>query len=240
LLRENGAGRGEEKDEGLELHGISKDMATQKKCAARERILQAAGELFGKFGYDRTTLEGICRKMGKAKTSIYYYYDGKQALLKDIVGQEFARLREQLEPVMVVDENLTSAKIRAYLKERIKLVLEMQVYPQFIVNQYSEADDDARAAVREIRAEFDRWEREKFFNVCCFGRQNGILPEAVKPDAFADMIQMLLKGIESQMVISKNRESDLATYEAMVDFLIRDCSKSHGTCAPNDKPSETK
>lgn len=197
-------------------------MATQKKCAARERILQAAGELFGKFGYDRTTLEGICRKMGKAKTSIYYYYDGKQALLKDIVGQEFAHLREQLEPVMVVDENLTSAKIRAYLKERIKLVLEMQVYPQFIVNQYSEADDDARAAVREIRAEFDRGEREKFYNVCCFGRKYGILPEAVKPDAFADMIQMLLKGIESQMVISKNRESDLATYDAMVDFLIKD------------------
>ena len=224
----------------LSFSDLVKDMATQKKCAARERILQAAGELFGKFGYDRTTLEGICRKMGKAKTSIYYYYDGKQALLKDIVGQEFAHLRERLEPLMTVDENLTSAKIRAYLKERIKLVLEMQVYPQFIVHQYSEADDEARAAVRGIRAEFDRWEREKFFNVCCFGRENGILTEAVKPDGFADMILMLLKGIESQMVISKDRESDLATYEAMVDFLIKDCSKSHGTCVPNDKPSETK
>ncbi len=197
-------------------------MATQRKCAARERILQTAGELFGKFGYERTTLEGICRKMGKAKTSIYYYYDGKQALLKEIVGQEFAHLKEQLEPVMVVDDNLTSAKIRAYLKERIKRVPDMQVYPQFIVNQYSEANDEALATVREIRTEFDRWEREKFYNVCCFGRKNGILPEVVKPDAFADMIQLLFKGIESQMVISKDRESDLATYEAMVDFLIRD------------------
>ncbi len=202
--------------------GICDNMSTIKKCAAKEKILEAARELFGKFGYERTTLEGICHKTGKAKTSIYYYYDGKQALLKDIVEREFAQMKESLEKVLTIDENLTAAQIRAYLKERINQMLSMRVYPQFIVNQYSGTDDEANSVIRGIREDFDRWERQKFYDICRMGKQNHILADAVQPDAFADMILMLLKGIESQLVISKETESCVETFDAMVDFLIRD------------------
>ncbi len=197
-------------------------MSTVKKCAAKERILEAARELFGKFGYEKTTLEGICHKTGKAKTSIYYYYDGKQALLKDIVEREFAQIKESLEKVLTIDENLTAAQIRTYLKERINQMLSMRVYPQFIVNRYSGTEDEADAIISGIREDFDKWERREFYDICLMGKRNHILADAVQPDAFADMILMLLKGIESQLVITKETESSVATFDAMVDFLIRD------------------
>ncbi len=201
-------------------------MNTVKKCAVKEKILEAARELFGKFGYDKTTLEGICHKTGKTKTSIYYYYDGKQALLKDIVEREFAQMKESLEKVLTIDEHLTSAQIRAYLKERINQILSMQVYPQFIVNQYSGTDDEACGVVRGIREDFDRWERREFYEICRVGKHNHILTDAVQPDAFADMIQMLLKGIEYQLVITPEKQSGVETYDAMVDFLIKDCNEA--------------
>ncbi len=205
---------------------IYDNMNTVKKCAAKEKILEAAKELFGKFGYDKTTLEGICRKTGKAKTSIYYYYDGKRALLKDIVEREFAQMKENLEMLITIDEHLTSAQIRAYLKERINQILSMQVYPQFIINHYSGAEDEACELVRCIREDFDRWERSEFCEICREGKHHGILTDAVQPDAFADMIQMLLKGIENQLVITPEKQIVVDTYDAMVDFLIRDCNES--------------
>lgn len=194
----------------------------QKKNIAKEKILQVAKELFEHFGYEKTTIEGICRRTGKAKTSVYYYYDGKQALLKDIVEQEFAEVREQLTPHRVISEKVTASNLKTYLKERMKLIIGMRVYPQFIISQYSEPDNEACGTIRAVRDEFDSWERDYFYRVCSYGRLNNILKDDIKPDAFADMLIMLLKGIETQYIIYRDRDSIISTFNAMVDFLIRD------------------
>lgn len=185
--------------------------------------MQAAAELFERFGYDKTTIEDISRRTGKAKTSIYYYYDGKQALLRDIVTKEFDGIREKLERLRSFDSKEVAPHLRAYLKERVRMVLEMKVYPQFIVSQYSETGNEAAEAVGEVREEFNEWERQYFYDICNLGRNLGVLNEGVKPDAFADMLLMLLKSIETQYVLSRDKDAVISTFNAMVDFLIRDC-----------------
>ncbi len=194
----------------------------EKKSTAKEKILQAAKDLFEHLGYEKTTLESICRRTGKVKTSLYYYYDGKQALLKDIVEQEFEEVKEKLAPIKVIKLNETATNLKTYLKERMKLIIGMRVYPQFIISQYSETDNEVCGTIRGIREKFDSWEREYFFDICNYGKQHHILRDEIKSDAFADMLIMLLKGIETQYIIYKDRDSIISTFNAMVDFLIRE------------------
>jgi AcrR family transcriptional regulator len=61
--------------------------ATARRAAAdgkREAILQAALELFGRYGYRRTSIDDIARQAGVAKGTVYLYVENKEALFRSL------------------------------------------------------------------------------------------------------------------------------------------------------------
>ena len=49
----------------------------RKHASARERILDAAAELFFENGYAGTTVDAIARKLDMTKAFMYYYFKDK-------------------------------------------------------------------------------------------------------------------------------------------------------------------
>ncbi len=66
------------------------------KNGSKEKIIEAAVELFERYGYEKTTLEDIAGRIGKTKTSVYYYFDGKPAILREVLSREFAAVQSKL------------------------------------------------------------------------------------------------------------------------------------------------
>lgn len=60
-----------------------------------DEILDAAARCFARYGYDKTTMEDIGKLVGMNKVSLYYYFDGKEALFKAALGREAARFDER-------------------------------------------------------------------------------------------------------------------------------------------------
>src|SRR5258705_12958471 len=61
--------------------------ATARRAAAdgkREAILAAALELFGRYGYRRTSIDDIARQAGVAKGTVYLYVENKDALFRTL------------------------------------------------------------------------------------------------------------------------------------------------------------
>lgn len=190
------------------------------KNESKEKIMEAALSLFERYGYEKTTIEEIARSIGKAKTAVYYYYDGKQDILREAVRRELGSVRDELSLYRARNTEKEPFCFRSYLKERMRLMISLRVYPQFTISQYSETANDACEAVRQVREEFDAWEREYFLSVCEKGKKIGVFNDAVNPEAFADMLLMLLKGVETQFFISKDKGPIVSTYNEMVDYLI--------------------
>ncbi len=72
------------------------------KTNTKQRILDAALALFAEKGYDGTAMREIAQKAGINQSNIYYFFDGKSALLdeiiealKIIVADELGRLIEK-------------------------------------------------------------------------------------------------------------------------------------------------
>lgn len=63
--------------------------------AARERIMEAAGDVFGRKGYKAATVREICHQAGVNLAAVNYYFGGKQALYRevalDLIGRVFRR-----------------------------------------------------------------------------------------------------------------------------------------------------
>jgi AcrR family transcriptional regulator len=71
------------------------NMKSEKKDRNREAFVKAAEALFQKWGIHKTTLEDIAREAGKGKSSIYYYFPNKEAVIEAVImaqGERITRL----------------------------------------------------------------------------------------------------------------------------------------------------
>lgn len=94
---------------------------------AKQRILEAAAQVFAESGYDGARVDEIAKRAGVNKALIYYYYDNKESLLS-LLFQEtrdavFALLDSITSPAL--DFNSTESNSR-FLRAILDLLEERQ------------------------------------------------------------------------------------------------------------------
>ena len=62
---------------------------------ARERLLDAAGEVFAERGYPRATVREICRRANVNIASVNYYFKGKEDLYADVLEFAYRQARRK-------------------------------------------------------------------------------------------------------------------------------------------------
>ena len=91
---------------------------------------------------------------------------------------------------------------------------------QTIMAQYYEVGHDIITVAEDIRKDFDQWEWQFFHDICNTGKQYQVLTSEIQPNAFADMLQMLLKALEILFFAKDEYEKSKYTYESMILFLL--------------------
>jgi AcrR family transcriptional regulator len=87
----------------------------------REKILRAAGLIFGRMGYRRTTVTEIAERAGVGKATVYLYFKDKEAIFSLLVQREtdniLALIRQAVaEPQTVAD------RLRAFILTRYRAI----------------------------------------------------------------------------------------------------------------------
>ena len=72
-------------------------MRSSEAGATRERILEVALELFGRQGYEGTSIRDIAERMELTKAAVYYHFPSKEDLLADVLSPAMARVGHVLE-----------------------------------------------------------------------------------------------------------------------------------------------
>lgn len=68
----------------------------QPTIEARERLLGAALELFTQRGYAATSVREICLAAGVTKPVLYYYFNSKEGIYQQLMGDSYARFEAML------------------------------------------------------------------------------------------------------------------------------------------------
>lgn len=71
-----------------------------KGALRRETILRVAAEVFAEKGFQRTTTRKIGDLAGIHSGSIYYYFDSKEAIIRELVGRYWKDLFEEYDDVL--------------------------------------------------------------------------------------------------------------------------------------------
>lgn len=188
--------------------------------SVKTSIKASATELFATVGYEKTTLEDIAAHAGKAKTSIYYHFDGKKAVFKAVIEDELLCVRRALQLVRDMGADGVVAQLIKYLEKRMELLCSASVYRKYFFYPYSQPSSEISQIVKSFRDEFDKWEGEYFNQVCLAGLEASVLSSAVKPAAFAQMLIMVLKGLEVQFFTTGDLEATRSTYSEVLERLL--------------------
>lgn len=180
------------------------------KNKTKNLILKKAAEVFAAKGIDKTTIEDITKKIGKAKSSIYYYFNDKEELFKEVLENEIENFKnEVIKKLNTTVDPIT--KLRIYFELRMKKTKELVNLFMIKTNEMT----PQVAFVNEIRKKYD----EEEINII-----KGILEEGDRRNIFyfpnienaSLVIATVLKISELPFIIP----GYISNYDEMMDSLI--------------------
>lgn len=124
---------------------------TEKK----EEIFNRAADIFAKKGYEKTTLEEIAAALKMTKSSIYYYFKGKEDILFQSLIRAHSLANEVLGEIAKKRDIPPENKLTLAIKEHIKVLTKTFVYGT-LRQQDLLLPDKFR---KEVRAERDRFQK---------------------------------------------------------------------------------
>ncbi|HOX77981.1 MAG TPA: TetR/AcrR family transcriptional regulator [Bacteroidales bacterium] len=189
------------------------------KDQTRDKILAVAAKMFGKYGFQKTTVDEIARTAHKAKGSVYYYYKSKEDLFLAVVMQEIQFLKTGLIRV-IVDSQDATGMIRNYLMNRMMLMKDAVNYHESLKADFVAdfsflndcREDFTRFEIDLMKAIIDRGIRENRFQI-------------KDSYATAQVIILAMKAIEIPFYHHHKISEYEQTIVELVDILVRGLEK---------------
>jgi AcrR family transcriptional regulator len=184
------------------------------KDDVREIILDVAKNIFGKYGFKKTTMDEIAQAARKGKSSIYHYFKSKEDIFKAIVEKEAGTLSSAITKAINA-ETTPEKKLRAYILIRMKTINQL-------TNLYSALKDEYLehySFIEKVREKYDTDEVNIITEILNIGVKKGdFVIEDIKMTAFA--IVTALKGLEIPFFINNNYAKTEKRFEGLLNVLF--------------------
>lgn len=188
--------------------------------STRITILKVANRLFSRYGFHKTSMDEIAKTARKAKGSLYYHFESKEVLFKEVIAGEFEHLKQQLE-IVIQDKNLSAfEKIKSYLLRRMEVMKTATNYHETLQADFFEKFH----FIDELRSDLDRWEKEKLHGILIEGMEAGQFKHYKNVDILLDILLMVFKGLEIPFFLQNKFDTYAPHFDGFIDILNKGIS----------------
>lgn len=180
----------------------------------RKRIIDTAGRIFSRYGFRRTSMDEIARALKMGKSSIYYYYDSKEAIFEAVVLNEANTLRNKLTTSIKSVESPLD-KMKNYVFVRMRSFQKLSNYYNAIFDKNLDHFD----FIETVRAKYDREELAILRLILYDGARKKVFNVA-NSEYTAMAIQTTLKGVEVPLFWKRKEENIEARLNAILDVIF--------------------
>jgi AcrR family transcriptional regulator len=189
----------------------------------RTSIVEAAKELFQKYGLAKTTMEDIAKAIGKGKSSLYYYYATKEDIFEAVIVRDKASIIEETKAAM---EKAATAeeKIRAFAVTIHKAVRKRVILFGILSSELRD-----NMCMMKLRQKYDAIELDMIRSIISFGIETGEFDETFKDriDDVAFIGISTLRGLQINLIYDDERTAAGAKrlIDTAVELIIRGLKK---------------
>jgi AcrR family transcriptional regulator len=182
------------------------------KSEVRAQIVEVARKIFTRYGFRKTTMEEIASASSMGKSSIYYYFPGKEYIFRAVVEKEAQELKEHLDKTIRTTDPPIQ-KLKSYILFRLHHIRTLE-------NFYAAMNEESLSHfdfIMEIRRKFDQNEMSVVQEILEEGLSDGTF-QITSSKIGAIAISTMMKGLELPLLLSDNHKTDRGE---LLDDLIR-------------------
>jgi len=155
----------------------------KKEPKKKTQIVQAADQLFKKFGIKKVTVEEICQEAGASKMTFYKYFANKIELVKYLWQQMTDDSMQKLDELDRRDIPFTE-KIKVLLKMKEDATSEMGIE---YIHDYLEVIPELHGFYNEIYSQV----MVKFMDMIRRAQEGGEVRKSMRPEFFLTVVRQL-------------------------------------------------
>jgi AcrR family transcriptional regulator len=167
--------------------------------SVREQIVEAAGEHFGHYGYEKTTVSDLAKAIGFSKAYIYKFFDSKQAIGEAICSKTLNAIVVAVEEA-VADASTPTEKFRKMFKTLVttgvSLFFNDRKLYDIAAHSAGEGWPSARAYSKRIREILTEIVRE--------GRESGEFERKTPLDETVHAIHLVILPYANPLLLQHN------------------------------------
>ncbi len=185
------------------------------KDEVREQLVQAARQVFVRFGYKKTALDDIAREARKGKSTIYYYFKSKDDIFKAVIDAE-AEIRAKTidDQISTIDD--PQQKLKTYIYVRMLTLKKVGNYYEAIKNDLL----DNLYFVNSLRTNHFDTEVNLVKDLLLEGIKKGVYT-IQNPELTAKTIVTLLQGFEVPLILKNLSDEELQkSVDEMLNILF--------------------
>jgi len=175
----------------------------------KERLLNAAGEVFAEKGFHAASVRKICERAGANLASVNYYFRSKEKLYEAVVLHTFHYAMEKY-PVGGNQDGLRSPEERLFaFVHRFLLRLLDRDRPAWHIRVLRREHAEPGAALRAVVKKIIRRNREELLS---------ILGEVLGPEADREWLQLCASSIAGQCLFYHRARPVVSQLHGHVDY----------------------
>jgi AcrR family transcriptional regulator len=180
-----------------------------KEEIIQQQVIRAAQQLFQKYGLHNVTMEDLAEAVGKAKSSLYYYYKSKEEIWDAVMDIEIGEIISET-ATAVAHARTVEKKIQAYCGNIIKGLRKKRAL--YHIAYGGSEPVKKRKSTSGIRRRFVKQESLLLNEILNEGIEKGEL-KPLRPKDQEVLVFVLLSGLmglEKEMVLEKGYDLEPA------------------------------
>jgi AcrR family transcriptional regulator len=181
----------------------------------REQVVQAARQVFARFGFKKTALDDIAREARKGKSTIYYYFKSKDEIFKAVIDTE-AEIRAKAIEAQISQIEDPKLKLKTYIYVRMQTLKMVANYYEAIKNDLL----DNLYFITSLRNDHFEEEINRVQNMLLKGMDMKIFT-IENPLLTARTIVTILHGFEVPLILKNLSDEELQkSIDEMLNILF--------------------
>jgi AcrR family transcriptional regulator len=184
-------------------------------------IIDTARVLFKKSGFKKTTMGDIARSLGKAKSSLYYYYPSKEDIFEAVLHSEMDELLKQIHQ-SIRHAATSKEKLTIYCRCRLIKLNELCNLSDALKSEIGELHE-LHCIVTDLKRQFDTTHLGLVKEILEEGVHNGEFKKINEDniELVAYLMVSSFRGLAVPLMVSQNLSPKLdLQIDSIVDIMV--------------------
>ena len=182
-------------------------------------ILLSAQEMFQRYGLAKTTMNDIAKNAGKGKSTLYYYFNSKEEVFKEVIKMEMDDMFSHINWA-VMDANSCHDQMKEYVLTKLRMLEEKKNLYRFIIEDITYPEVGEYLDI--LHKSYNTREQNLLKTILMKGVNEDLFHFSLdKLDVLSELLVSCVRGVEYDILLNGKYKELNKEIDLLISFFMK-------------------